>query len=345
MFVINGAFRGQRVTGPQRYATEMSSALTSLVPDCEELSPSDRWLRAGKIGAWAWTQSALPTRARRIPLLSLTARAPMHHSCHVVTVHDLFPLTHPEWYSRQYVALHGPLLAQLLRRAAAIVAVSEPVARDIRELGLTAASTPIVVAPNAPSESLMAGTAEHVGPEIASILGGGRYFLTVGSEDPRKNLRAVMTAYLALDEGIRRSMPLVVVGGANPVFASQGESLHHPTIRRLGYVTDEELAALYAGPATLVSASLDEGFGLPLVEANGRGCRLLLSDIPVYRWVCDEAADYFDPRDPDSIRSALLREARAATLEPTRDLPRTYAWKDSARVVADLMDRIGSSQD
>ena len=147
MFVVNGAFRGQRVTGTQRYAVEMSAALRELVPWCSEISPGASCVRAGKAAAWLWTQTSLPVRARRSPLLSLTARAPAYHPCHVATVHDLFPLLHPEWYSPGYVAVHAPLLRHLLRCATALVTVSEPVAQDIRARALTGRRTPIVVDP------------------------------------------------------------------------------------------------------------------------------------------------------------------------------------------------------
>ena len=129
--VINGAFRGQRVTGQQRYATDGRRCDSGRRP-CEELRPPDQ-LSLSRIGNWAWTQSALALRSRNDLLLSLTSRAPVLHSRHVVTVHDLFPLTHPEWYSRRYVSIHGPLLKQLLRSSLGVVTVSQPVHDQIRE--------------------------------------------------------------------------------------------------------------------------------------------------------------------------------------------------------------------
>lgn len=342
MFVVNGAFRGQRVTGTQRYAVEMSAALRELVPSCSEISPGATCVRAGKAAAWLWTQTSLPVRAGRSPLLSLTARAPAYHPCHVATVHDLFPLLHPEWYSPRYVAVHAPLLRHLLRHATALVTVSEPVAQDIRARALTGRRTPIVVAPNAPSSTLVNPGSGPVRNDVAAILRHDRYLLTVGNQDPRKNLRAVTAAYLTLPLSVRRSLPLVVVGGAASVYAAH-QTVEDPTILYLGYVSDEELAALYAGPATLVSASLDEGFGLPLVEAHHQGCRLLVSDIPVYRWVCGDAAEYFDPQDQEAIRTALLREAAATTTQPPGGLPRRYQWRTSARSVAELMGRVTGS--
>ena len=106
----------------------------------------------------------------------------------------------------------------------------------------------------------------------------------------------------------------------------------------LGFVSDADLSSLYGPQAVLISASFDEGFGLPLVEAHDHGATLAVSDIPVYRWVCGSAASYFDPHDVDSVRDVLARTLQGHT--PPGELPREYAWKASARTIADLVDSL-----
>ena len=87
----------------------------------------------------------------------------------------------------------------------------------------------------------------------------------------------------------------MVVGGGASIY--QSDEIAWPTgSRLLGYVDDADLASLYAHSRAVVFPSLAEGFGLPIVEAVAAGAtRLLLSDIPVFRWIVGDSASYFDP--------------------------------------------------
>lgn len=303
---INGAFRPQRLSGQQRYATEISAELLRR-PEVDEIGVPPRFA-SRRAATWAWVEAGLPLHARGHTLLSLTSRAPALARRHVVTVHDLFPLSHPEWYSRRYVALHAPLLRHHLAHAEALIAVSDPVAEQLRARAGRAVD--VVVAPNAPSAvfgsatdpSLVRAVLARVGRADLSSRAG--YLLSVGSADPRKNLARLVDAHRTLSVDLRRSFPLIVAGGESDVFRGGGIAGSDDVIRA-GYVTDAELAALYAGAAAVALPSLDEGFGLPAVEAVVSGARLALSDIAVFRWICGDDAEYFTPTSVESIRAAL----------------------------------------
>lgn len=331
---LNGAFVGQRITGQQRFATEMTSELLARHPGEYQLVTPIR-SGVGRGYDWAWTQSALPARTRGTTLASFTSRVPVLHPRHVATVHDLFPLTHPEWYSSRYLALHRPLLRRTLKHARAIMAVSQPVAVQIRALGLAGDDVPVVVAPNAPSPG-PAATGE-VGAAVRRVLDGPPFLLSVASTDPRKNVSRMTRAYRSLDPDLRASRPMVLVGGASGgVFASAQSDTDDADVVRLGYVTDVELAALYRAALCFVSTSLDEGFGLPLVEAAAVGCPLLVSDIPTYRWVLGDAATFFDPHDIDTISAGMVKLVEGPRETPP-SLPRKYSWRDSARIAHELL--------
>lgn len=263
----------QRVTGQQRYATEIAARLRRS-PEFAELAPGTFWARS-TLRVWLWVQVVLPWLAGRATVLSMTSRAPLWRRRHVLVVHDLFVLTNPEWFSRRYVWTHAPLLRAQIRSAAAIVAVSEPVAAQLRPLY----DGPLVVAPNAPSEvfSALPGSTAGEGDGTLTSLGlmPGGYFLTVGSMDPRKNLPALAQAYAALTAEQRTECPLVVVGGGSAVFRSEDIDWPDGTLDA-GYVTDEQLRALYQGSRAVVFPSLAGGFGLPLVEAAAAGASSLV---------------------------------------------------------------------
>jgi glycosyltransferase involved in cell wall biosynthesis len=325
--LVNQSFASQRVTGQQRYATEIASRLlrrSQFAP----VAPSSFWA-AATLRTWVWLQTMLPWLARRSLVLSMTARAPLWRRRHVLVVHDLFVLTNPEWFSRLYYWTHAPLLKAQLRSAAAIVAVSQTVADQVA----TRYRGPVVVAPNAPS-AVFRATDDSVTALDRLGLEPGRYLLAVGSMDPRKNLRRLADAYARLSEADRRAHPLVVVGGGSSVFKQEDLVWPEGTVDA-GYVTDEELRQLYRYAGPVVMASLAEGFGLPLVEAAAAGARnLVISDIPVFRWICGETAHYFDPQSVDSIAAAL--EA-ALQREPSSalDLDR-FDWDHSADTVGEL---------
>ena len=99
--VINESYWTQRITGQQRYATEIARRLAASIP-CRAARPTGFW-SSSPLHVWSWVQLVLPIAAGRALLLSMTARAPLWRRKHVLVVHDLFVLTNPEWFSRRYV--------------------------------------------------------------------------------------------------------------------------------------------------------------------------------------------------------------------------------------------------
>lgn len=335
MILVNEAFRPQRVTGQQRYASEIANRVLA-APDVSGIAPGARTGRRGST-AWAWTLAALPLLARGRTLLSLTSRAPLEHPKHVVTVHDLFVLTNPEWYSTAYVRTHAPALRAALRSAAAVLAVSEPVARQIRRSGLTGAS--VTVVPNAPS-AVFGTISPETGDNLLARQGLVRdgFLLTVGSRDPRKNLRRLLDAYGRLSPVERRAVPLVVVGGGHAAFGA--EDLDVPDgVVELGYVSDADLAALYGAARGVVFPSLDEGFGLPIVEAAAAGARLVASDIDAFRWIAGETLVTVDPYSVDSVLDGLRQVVDSPDTVPLLDVAAMRArfdWDRSAGLALEV---------
>ena len=331
MIVVNGYFRSQVISGQQRYAREIADRLPELIPGVEELRPT-RASRS-RYAQWIELQLRVPVRARRSTLLSLTSRSPVLPGRQVVTVHDLFPLTHPEWFAPAYARLHRRVLRHHLEHAAGFVTVSEPVADEVRaELGR---DVPVVVAPNAATTDLVVGTG------TSRLVRPPTYLLAVGNLEPRKNLPRLMRAYGHLDAAVRQAFPLLVVGQVAAAFRSEpGLAATLPSgVELLGRVSDADLAALYRSATAYVSVSLAEGFGIPVVEAAAAGTgHLVLSELPVYRWIADTSGAIFvDPLSEESITDGLLK---ATCTHPdvvsTRAIADRFSWESSARTVAGL---------
>jgi glycosyltransferase involved in cell wall biosynthesis len=142
---------------------------------------------------------------------------------------------------------------------------------------------------------------EAVGAAPASARAARPTFVVIVSAEPRKNLGALVRAF--------RKMPqadLVVIGYTG------GASLKRDlpqNIRFAGYVDEQDKAALIADAHGLIMPSLAEGFGVPIIEALAANTPVLCSDIPVFREVAGELADYFDPFSTESICASVNRVA------------------------------------
>ncbi len=330
--MVNGAFIGQRVTGQQRYAHEICKRLVA-EPNTVVTMPSEH-VRASRTLAWAWAL-CLPILHRRPQyILSLTSRGPIFSRRSVQVVHDLFPLTNPEWFSLSYRITHRFVLKLQLRTAAVLVAVSEPIAEQVR--ALKSPRQRVIVAPNAPAEVFRPSTAcREVFTSLEPFgLTPDSYILCVGSIDPRKNTARLLAAYDRLPVGLKERYPLIMVGGGSKNFGHVAEPIRGS--RRLGYVSDEDLAALYEGARVVAFLSLNEGFGLPAVEALACGARLLVSDLPVMRWVCGDLAEYVNPVSVDAIQAALKACLRSGPCDSrvkewrSEQVRARFSWESSA---------------
>lgn len=125
------------------------------------------------------------------------------------------------------------------------------------------------------------------------------YFVTATSDEPRKNIAAVVRAFYQF---LRGHANLVILGEVNSGRYDPGPeaNVHFP-----GYVSDAEKIAYFRGARGVVFASLSEGFGIPIVEGAVMRLPVLCSDIEVFREVAGEDAYYFDPREPVSLARAV----------------------------------------
>lgn len=147
----------------------------------------------------------------------------------------------------------------------------------------------------------------------------GSYFLSVGGLAPRKNHARLLQAYAAHRTQVPEPRELVVVG--NPL-GPESEPIRQllstpaPGVSWLQGVDSDELAALYQGSGGVVFPSLDEGYGIPLVEAFESGSPVVCSHLTVFQEVAGQAACYFDPHDVASLAHALtsLTPGRAENL-------------------------------
>lgn len=128
------------------------------------------------------------------------------------------------------------------------------------------------------------------------------YILYVGNAHPHKNVEALIQA-VKIIHGTDPKLKLVLVGNDNFFYPRLPKS---KCVELIGAVPNTEIAAWYHFASALVTASKMEGFGIPPLEAMSMGCPAIVSDIPVFHEVYDDAAVYFNQNDPRDIARVIL---------------------------------------
>jgi glycosyltransferase involved in cell wall biosynthesis len=255
----------------------------------------------------------------------------------VVTVHDLgyhyFPRAHG-WRQRVYANL-GTRWS--VYAAGAVIAISHATARDLRRLLGTSAAKIHVVHEGA--NDLPIPTAEAIAALRARYALHRPYALYVGTIQPRKNLARLISAYETLCRRGDADFDLVLAGSAGwlsqEILAQARQSDYAKHIHLTGYVEDADLPALMAGASLLAYASLYEGFGLPILEAQSLGVPVMSANNSSLPEVAGNAALYVDPTDVEAIAQAMLRLSQDEALRQQlidagyRNVQR-FSWEKAA---------------
>lgn len=288
-----------------------------------------------------WEQAAQPFQLRDFDLYHAQAFvSPIATTVpSVVTVYDLSFVHYPNALSaarRLYLRLLTPLSC---RRAKRIIAISASTARDLTAVfSIDAAKIDIALGAYdatrfvpLPRESVEAFRRENGLPE--------RFWLFVGTLEPRKNLVTLIDAYAALPDSER--LPLVIGGGKGwlyeDIFAAVERHGLQDTVRFAGFLPAETLPLWYNSAETFVYPSVYEGFGLPVVEAMACGTPVITSTASSLPEAAGDAALLFDPHDRPALTEALRRAYRdrawrEAASAAGREHAGRFSWARTARV-------------
>jgi glycosyltransferase involved in cell wall biosynthesis len=312
--------------------------------------PSARWiLRRERVAslrrvpsfAWLRTRGALLCMEDELDAfwagrtLHANLPAPVRTIC---TVHDLNHLVVPGTMERATLFSHRLWFARDLARASCVLANSEGTAARLRErLGILAHG---VIKP---------GLAQHFRAPSAQELTTatdflrergvhGRFFLSVATLEPRKNLESTLRAYLSLRaEGKLPQHALVLVGQPGWKRGRLERLLRSSRERGVvlaGYVSDALMPALYALADALVLPSLYEGFGMPALEARACGTRSVVSHVPELRESAGAAGICVAPT-VQGVRKGLLEALQVPTdLSDTELVREEYSWRRGALQLA-----------
>ena len=369
---INGRFLTQPMTGVERYAYNLCKAMARLhqpftvvcpkAPIHQDYDVSDLTIVHYGIGnSHFWEQCVLPfffIGKKDYVVLSFTGLGSILIRHKVMTVHDLSFLKNPSWYSRTYYWYYRFMTPLAVKTSRHILTVSEFSKSEILGFYSFLKAEKISVVYNAIDRQLFKPQPSAISHQTSDITPQTSvpFVLCVSSIDPRKNFVRLIEACQGLT-----GAKLYIVGKYNRVF-SQTSALtpqtsdirHQPSdtrpqpsnIQFLGRVSDDELVRLYNQAACFVFPSLYEGFGLPPLEAMACGCPVLVSDIPVEREVCGDAAQYFNPLDPTNILHTITQYLNNADVikEKMRQKGfeniKRFSWEKSAEILIQKLKEI-----
>lgn len=280
--------------GVGRYAKCLLEALRDTAPDRAEIVETHRPRRADVFHS-PWIDGAL-----------LRSPCPM-----VVTLHDLVALKRRSEYLHTGARLRLRYLAA--QRAVRVIVPTHAVERDaVDRLGIEPER--IVVIGKAPAPGMHRRTSDEVQAVRHRYGLPEQYLLWVGGlthPEPRKQVSQLAAT--------PRRLPLVLVGPA----ARWAYEL--PDVILTGFVSDDELAAIYSGAHALVLPSEDEGFGLSTVEALACGTPVVVCDVPALREVLDDRATFVDCGNLADLIAVAEQAHRPAPPPPA------WSWRDAAR--------------
>jgi glycosyltransferase involved in cell wall biosynthesis len=328
--VVNGRFLTRRVTGVERYGREV---LQWIENKCRVEKPKRR---LNRIMGHGWEQFILPGRIDSNSMLWSPANTgPIFVRNQILTIHDLAPLEHPEWFQPGFSVWYRLLLPLLARRVQRIIVLSECVRRKV------------ITRFSLPAEKVIAipagvDTSKFHPLNVSTDM--GKYILFVGTLEPRKNLGGLLRAWDEVKEQYPE-ISLVIAGIPGRVFRKLPDPASIHRVRWLGNVPEANLPALYAGAELFILPSFDEGFGLPALEAMACGSPVIVSDGGALPEVVGNASIIFNLSNPSGLSSAMSAclsdpSLRASLRAKGSARVKSFSWQATAESVWKCLNEI-----
>lgn len=243
----------------------------------------------------------------------------------VFLIHDLIPITHPEYCRAGEEARHRARMHNVLRSARGVIANSATTRDDLAHF----AAQQGVPCP----EVLIAWLGADRLERPASLPKRPRpYFVMIGTIEARKNHQLLLDVWRSLVTSLHAAAPdLLIIGQrgweADEVFAQlDGDAELADHVHELGRCDDAMMAALLDGARALLMPSFVEGFGIPVIEALQRGVPVIASDLPVFREISSEIPLFLPPTDPAAWQAAV-QDFAGDSAERTRQLALMPAYR------------------
>ena len=254
----------------------------------------------------------------------------------IVSVHDFSFILNPSWHPKERIDYFEKNFFKNIKRADRIITGSNYTKEEIKKY-ISFDENKIDVIYHGVNHSLYKRYEKSL---LESFKKENRlpdrFFLFVGSIEPRKNLSYLLRVYLDLPSYIKKDYKLVIAGfkgweneRIKEILEKERENIFY-----MGYLDDLHLAFLYNLAFCFIYPSLYEGFGIPPLEAMACKTPVITSKVASMPEVCKDAALYIDPRNEDSLRKEILRviendKIREALIEKGYNRSKEFTWENS----------------
>ena len=258
----------------------------------------------------------------------------------VVTIHDVFSvLQSTSFATPEFREMKRRRYQELMQRADRIVCVSESVKQDVLAT-LRPDPAKLRVVHEAGGEHFWPRNSDEVQTVRAKYGLEKPYFIFVGSINKRKNIPAMIQAFAAAKAKTRSDAHFAIAGrvgfGGDEIGSAISNSGCADSIRRLGYICDEDVPALYSGAQALLFATLYEGFGIPAIEAFSCGCPVIGASVGSLPEIVGDAGLLADPASVESIAAQIERfmlddQLRKSCATKGLERAKLFSWEKAAR--------------
>jgi glycosyltransferase involved in cell wall biosynthesis len=365
---IDGSAIPDQPAGAGRYVLELVAALAerddTAVTVIARRGDRSRWaaLRPAGRDAAIGVADVAPVRRPlrlawerlRLPRVLSGLGVAVHHGPHytmparasvpkVVTIHDCTFFEHPEWHERSKVWLFRRAIQAAATRAQAVICVSATTAERFERW--CSPQVPVHIVPHGVDHRRFAPVEAGSGTDADLVILGRAgihppYVAFVGTIEPRKDTPNLVRAFDAVASAFP-DLTLVLAGGRGwgpapaELEAAIGRAKHAARIRRAGYVADDLVAPMLRQAAVVAYPSIDEGFGLPALEALACGAPLVTTLGTAMAEVADGAALLVPPGDEAALSAALEAILSGDEGQPARtaaglEIAAGYSWAASA---------------
>jgi len=341
---------GGQSTGDSSYWTGLLGGLMQIESETEYLlfsnaakppeipdHPRFHWMVVESRRSRWWSMLRFPLAARRRGASVIHTQynlSPLVSHGGITTVHDLSFYADPSWFKPQDRLLLQRFVPPSCRRADRVLTVSEFSKREIARW-IPGVEGKVTVTPNACGASVNRLPLDEAQPIVEELGVQLPFLLTVGTRWPRKNIGLAIAAAEALSDDLPHN--LVVTGKAGWGEEQSGKRTIFP-----GYVSQQQLNALYSAADLYLAPALYEGFGITVLEAFHCGCPVLASPIDAHREIAGQAALIASSMQPEdwtrAIEDLLIRDS--SKLVPMRELGFKQAAKFSWKTTAALTEQV-----
>lgn len=286
----------------------------------------------------------MPTVVRNGLLWSPANSGPLVVGRQVLTVHDVASLDHPEWYRPAFAAWYRWMTPRLVHRVRRVITVSEFSKQRLMALSALDEAR-VVVIPGGVDGRFYPRPAQEVERVRQTLsISSPYYVLSLGTLEPRKNLRRLLAAWASCVLDLPDEIWLVIAGarGSSRVFSCPEFGSAPRRVHFTGFVADCDLPALYSGALALAYVSLYEGFGLPALEAMACGTIPVVSNNTALPEVVGNAGLLVNPFDSEAIAAGIKRIVQEPGLRQAlkiRAIKRSgeFSWERAADLTWDVI--------